>query len=44
MSPKYNNRLETVTIPQEEYEKLLEYKAICRDIYTKFSENGGRGL
>ena len=25
-----------VHIPKREYEKLLEYKAICKDIYAKF--------
>ena len=26
----------TVRITRREYEKLLEYKAICRDIYAQF--------
>ena len=26
----------TVRITQREYEKLLEYKQICRDIYRQF--------
>ena len=26
----------TVRITKREYEKLLEYKAICRDIFDKF--------
>ena len=30
----------TVRITQEEYEQLLEYKAICQDILVKFGGDG----
>ena len=28
-----------VQITQREYEKLLEYKAICKDIYKQFGDD-----
>jgi len=27
---------ETVTISKKEYDDLLEYKAICKELYSKF--------
>ena len=36
-----NSNNDTVSISVAEYKKLLEYKAICKEIYAKY---GGDGL
>ena len=37
----FNKDYGTVTISPEEYNRLLEYKAICKDIYSMYK--GGDG-
>lgn len=36
--------LDLVTIPKQEYLKLLEYKQICREAYALMKDNKGDGL
>jgi len=40
----FNKDLNTVTIHIREYEKLLQYKQLCKEFREVMADNGGDGL